>query len=213
MKLVVLSESPEDEAAVRILVDGILGIQTEYVAPPFRATGWSQFPRVLPTVLKKLHYQTDVDALAVIVDSDASTSHRLAHVPRDGANQKCRLCQLRFVADQVQNGLARIPGRAPLKTAFGLAVPALEAWLRCGLDPRAIEATLLQRPDARTQTLRLQLKRDVYGTDPASSNVRMKRASEEARRLVQILDEFERCFPNGFGSFARDVRSWKAITC
>ncbi len=208
MKLVVLSESPEDEAAVRILVDGILGIQTEHVAPPFRATGWSQFPGVFPAVLKQLHYQTDADALAVIVDSDASVTHQLAHVPRDGANQGCRRCQLRMVADQVQNGLSEVPNRAPLKTAFGLAVPALEAWLRCGLDPRAIEATLIQRPDARTRTLRFQLKLDVYGTDRPSSEVKMVRAIEGARRLVQILDEFERCFPDGFGSFARDIRSW-----
>lgn len=46
MKLLVLSESPEDEAALRVLIDGILGIETEHVAPPFRAYGWSQLPRV-----------------------------------------------------------------------------------------------------------------------------------------------------------------------
>lgn len=94
MRLVVLSESPEDEAAVRILVDGILGIQTEHVAPPFRARGWSQLLGVLPAVLKQLHYHTDADALAVIVDSDASATHRSAHVPRDGADQGCRLCKI-----------------------------------------------------------------------------------------------------------------------
>lgn len=208
MKLVVLSESPEDEAAVRILVDGVLGIQTEHVPPPFRATGWSQFPGVLPAVLKKLHYHTDADALAVIVDSDDSAPHRLAHVPRDGANQGCRLCKLRLVADQVQNGLTEVPNRAPLKTAFGLAVPALEAWLLCGLDPRAIEATFLQRPDAGTRALRIQLKRDVYGTDRPAQAVRMTRAVQEARRLVQILDDFERLFSDGFGAFARDIRGW-----
>jgi hypothetical protein len=208
MKLVVLSESPEDEAAVRILVDGILGIQTEPIAPPFRARGWSQLLGVLPTVLRKLHYHTDADALAVIVDSDASPPHRVAHATPDGANQGCRLCQLRLVSDQVQNGLTKVPNRAPVKTAFGLAVPALEAWLSCGLDPRAIEATLLQRADAKTRTLRIQLKQDVYGTDRPAPSVRMARATEEARRLVQILDEFERCFPDGFGSFASDIRSW-----
>jgi len=36
----------------------------------------------------------------------------------------------------------------------------------------------------------------------------MMLVTEETRRLVQILDEFERCFPDGFGSFARDIRSW-----
>ena len=208
MKLVVLSESPEDEAAIRILVDGILGFQTEHVTPPFRASGWSQHLNVLPSVLKKLHYHTDADALAVVVDSDASAAHRLTHVPHDGASQGCRLCRLRLLSDQVQNSLTEVPNRTQLRTGFGLAIPALEAWLLCGHDPRAIEATLLQRPDAGTRTLRLQLKQDLYRTDRPSSEVRMKRATEEARRLVQILDELERCFPDGFGALARDIRSW-----
>lgn len=139
MKLVVLSESPSDEAAARILVDGILGTQTDHVAPPFlRARGWSPLLGVLPTVLRQLYYHTDADGLAVIVDSDDSAPHRLAHVPRDDANLGCRLCKLRLVAEQVQSGLTEVPNRAPLKTAFGLAIPAIEAWLLCGLDPHAI---------------------------------------------------------------------------
>jgi hypothetical protein len=209
MKVVVLSESQEDEATVRILVDGILRTQTDYVAPPFlRTRGWSPLLGVLPTVLRKLHYHTDADALAVIVDSDDSTPHRLAHIQRDGASQGCRLCKLRLVADQVQDGLAEVPNRVRLKTAFGLAVPALEAWLLCGLDPHAIEAALIQRSDAGSRALRNQLKLDLYGTDRPAQAVRMLRAVEEAQRLVQNLDEFERLFPNGFGSFARDIRSW-----
>ncbi|HXF41351.1 MAG TPA: hypothetical protein VN687_16670 [Blastocatellia bacterium] len=209
MKLVVLSESPEDEAAARILVDGILGIQTKLVAPPsLRARGWPQVLNVLPAVLRQLHYHTDADGLVVIVDSDGSTPHQLTHVPSNDAAQGCRVCKLRLVADQVQNGLTQVPNRAPLKTAFGLAIPALEAWLLCGVDPSAIEAAYIQRPDAAKQHLRLQLKRDVYGTDRPSREVRMKRMTEEAMRLVQILDEFERLFPNGFGAFARDIRSW-----
>jgi hypothetical protein len=207
MKLVVLSESPEDEAAVRILVDGILGIQTDHVAPPYlRTRGWSQLLTVLPVVLKQLHYHTDAEALVVVVDSDDSPPHRRRHPSLDA--DSCRLCRLRSLADQVLTGLALVPNRTPLRTAFGLAVPALEAWLRCGTDPRALEATLIQRPEGRTRALREQLKRDVYGTDRPSQQVRMARAVEESQRLVQMLDEFERCFPDGFGSFARDLRSW-----
>jgi hypothetical protein len=209
MKLVVLSESPEDEAAVRILVDGILGAQTDDVAPPLlRTRGWSPLLGVMPTVLRYLHYHTEADALVVIVDADDSAPHQQTHLPPDGANQGCRLCRLRLVADQVQRGLTEVRNRVKLKTAFGLAIPALEAWLRCGVDPHAIEASLIQRSDAGSRALRNQLKRDVYGTERPSSAVRMKRATEEARRLVQIIDEFERCFPDGFGSFARDIRSW-----
>lgn len=207
MKLVVLSESPEDEAAIRILVNAILGVQTVHLAPPFlRTRGWSPLLSVLPGVLKNLYYRTDAEALVVIVDSDDSVPHQEIHLSPDDLG--CRLCRLRLLADQVQSGLTKIPNRAPLKTAFGLAVPALEAWLRCGTDPRAVEATLIQRPDARSQVLRKQLKRDVYGTDSPSKQVRIARAVEEAERLVRMLYEFERCFPDGFGSFARDLRGW-----
>jgi hypothetical protein len=209
MKVAVLGESPEDEAAIRILVDALLGFETNLVAPPFlRTRGWSPLLNVLPTVLKKLHYHTDADALIVIVDSDNSAPHRQAHLRSDGASDGCRLCKLRFVADQVQNGLTDVPSRGRLKTAFGLAVPAFEAWLRSGVDPRAIEATLIQRNDGRSRALRTQLKRDVYGTSRPSPAVRLTRASEEARRLAQSLDDLERLFPDGFGAFARDVRSW-----
>jgi hypothetical protein len=162
----------------------------------------------LPTVLRQLHHHTDADGLAVIVDSDDSAPHQLAHVPRDGANQGCRLCKLRLLADQVQDGLTEVPNRTRLKTAFGLAVPALEAWLLCGVHPHAIQAALIQRSDAGSRELRNQLKRDVYGTDRPAQAVRMARAVDEARRLVQNLDDVERLFPNGFGAFARDIRSW-----
>jgi hypothetical protein len=118
------------------------------------------------------------------------------------------LCKLRLIAGQVQNGVTQVPNRSPLKTAFGLAIPAIEAWLLCGLNPHANEAALIQRPDAGTRDLRLQLKRDVYGTDRPLREMKARRATEEARRLVQILDEFERLFPDGFGSLARDIRSW-----
>jgi hypothetical protein len=208
MKLAVLSESPEDEAALRILVDGILGIHTEHVVPSLRASGWSQFLRVVPAVIRQLQYRSDADALAIVVDSDSSVPHRRTEVPLDGANQGCRLCRLRLVAEQTLNGLAQVPNRAPLKTAFGLAIPAIEAWLLYGLDPHVNEATLVQRRDARSWDLRRQLKRDVYGTDSPLREVRAKRVAEEATRLVQILDEFERLFPDGFGPLADDVRGW-----
>jgi hypothetical protein len=137
MKLVVLSESPEDEAARRILVDGILGTQTDPVTPPFlRTRGWTPLLAVLPSIIRKLYYHTDAEALVVIVDSDGTTPHQLAHQPRDAGNQGCRLCKLRSVADEVQSSLSEVPNRLPLKTAFVLAIPALEAWLLCGLDPR-----------------------------------------------------------------------------
>jgi hypothetical protein len=80
MKVVVLSESSADEAAIRILVNGILGRETEDVSSlPLRSRGWPSVIKVLPTVIKFLHYQTDAEALVVIADSDDSPIHRSSH--------------------------------------------------------------------------------------------------------------------------------------
>jgi hypothetical protein len=209
MKVTVLSESPADEAAVRILVDGLLGGPTESIPPPpLRTRGWSSVLSILPIAIKHLYYRTDVDALVIVVDSDDSSPHRQEHELPDGANDKCRLSQLRAVSLMTLGQLRELPNRSRLKTAIGLAIPALEAWYRFGIDPHAIEADLIRRPNAGTRDLRNQLKKDVYGTERPGREMSVARATEEATRLVQILDEFERLFPDGFGPLVRDIRSW-----
>ena len=71
MKVAILSESPADEAAIRILIDGIIGGPTQPAdMPPIRTRGVSGVFTILPTVLKHLHYRTDADALVIVVDSD-----------------------------------------------------------------------------------------------------------------------------------------------
>lgn len=151
MKVVVLSESPEDEAAIRILVDAILSTTTGHVAPPHLRTRGCSLLAIFPSILKHVHYHTDADAFVVVVDSDDSIAHQQTHLLLDAASQGCRLCKLRLISDQEQRSLTNVANRATLKTAFGLAVPALEAWLRCGVDPHAIEAALIQRHDAKSR--------------------------------------------------------------
>jgi len=210
MKVTVLSESPADEAAVRILVDGLVGESTESIPPPsLRTRGWSSVLSILPTVIKHLYYRTDSEALVVVVDADDSVPHQPQHDLADFADQNCRLCQLRAVATQTLTQLKQVSNRSLLRTAIGLAVPALEGWYRCGVDPHAIEADLMRRLDARTRALRNQLKRDVYGTDRPGREMAIHRATEEAHRLVDMLDVFETLFPNGFGAFANDIRKWR----
>ena len=48
MKLAVISESPADEAALKIIVDGIIGIETELVSVRLRPNGWPQVWQLLP---------------------------------------------------------------------------------------------------------------------------------------------------------------------
>ena len=141
MKVAILSESSADEAAVRILVDGLLGRQSLPIhPPPLRSRGWPSVRQILPAVLKHLYYQTDAEALVVVVDSNHSPVHQEAHDQPEGGDERCRLCQLRKAVDRVQGEVRLLPNRPRIKTAVGIAVPAIEAWFLCGSDPRVSEA-------------------------------------------------------------------------
>jgi|RhiMetdeSRZDD1v2_1073273.scaffolds.fasta_scaffold93393_3 hypothetical protein len=212
MKIAVLSESPADEAAIHVLIAGLLGRQTQPIEPSrqLRTRGWPAVLQVIPAELKRLHYYlTDTYAFAVVVDADNSPLHQSAHEAPGGEVAKCRLCQLRQVVAKTQNQLSPVPGRAPLQIAIGTAVPSIEAWYRCGLEPHINEITCLQNPQIGLDFhTRNQLKRYVYGTERPSLTLATQRAIEAAQCLVQSLSVLESLFPNGFGALARDVRCW-----
>jgi hypothetical protein len=76
MRVAILSESEYDERAVRILIEGILGSSTETVpVKPVARDGWSSVRIILPAVIRHLHYNTDAEALVVVVDSDDFPVH------------------------------------------------------------------------------------------------------------------------------------------
>lgn len=210
MRVAVLSESPADETAIRILVDGIIGRLTQPAdMPPIRVRGVSGVFTILPTALKHLHYRTDADALVVVVDSDRTPVHKPEHEQEGGADENCRLCNMRQTVDTALTELRPVPGRSQIKVAVGIAVPAVEAWYRCGLDPHVTEAAWIAGfPPGRFPYTTRSLKEDVYGTSRPSLDLETRHATEEARRLVQDLQLLEQCFPTGFGALARDVRSW-----
>ncbi|MEO6994654.1 MAG: hypothetical protein ABI273_13665, partial [Lacunisphaera sp.] len=52
MKLAVLSESPADEAALLVLVEGVLGSPFTTVGSSLRARGWPSVEQVLPAILR-----------------------------------------------------------------------------------------------------------------------------------------------------------------
>ncbi len=77
MKVAILSESSADEAAVRVLVDALIGGATEVPARPrLQSRGWPGLMNVLPTIIGHLHYRTDCEALVVVCDSDQAPLHR-----------------------------------------------------------------------------------------------------------------------------------------
>ncbi len=210
MRVAVLSESPADEAAIRILIDSIIGRPTQSAdMPPIRARGVSGVFNILPTVLKHLHYRTDADALIIVVDSDRTPVHRSEHEQEGGADGNCRLCQMRQTVGSVLDQLRPVQGRPQTKVALGIAVPAVEAWYRCGLDPHVTEAAWIAGlPSGPFLYTTRSLKEDVYETSRPSLELETRRATEEARRLAQDLQLLEQCFPTGFGALADEVRNW-----
>jgi hypothetical protein len=208
MKVAILSESDADQAAVHVFVDVLLGRATQVYDRPFRAHGWATVFNLLPGVLKELHYNTDVDALAVVMDSDRTPPHLADHDRPGGAVWECRLCRLRQVVQGVQCSL-RATGRAPVKTAIGLAVPCIEAWFRCGHDRGVTEeAWLMALGQNQFPYDSKRLKIAVYGSERYTRELETRRMVEEARRLAANSSELERWFPNGFKPFADDVRRW-----
>jgi hypothetical protein len=97
-----------------------------------------------------------------------------------------------------------------LKIAFGLAVPAMEAWYRCGLDSRVNERAWIDGlGGSGCHYATNSLKRAVYGTERPSLEMETARAVEEATRLTQDLARLEADFPRGFGLLAREARAWR----
>jgi hypothetical protein len=121
MKLAVLGESPADEAATRIICAEILGVQSlESWVPQLRTRVWPVVRDVLPNIIRHLHYQTDVDGLIVVADSDNSEPHELAHIATPSPD--CRQCSLLHAATLTVDHLTPIPRRAALRTAVGVAI-------------------------------------------------------------------------------------------
>jgi hypothetical protein len=208
MKLAILGESPADEAALAVLAAAALGGPFERVQPALRARGWPSVVQVLPAVIRHLHFNTAADGLVVVVDSDDSVVHTAAHEAPQYYHPLCRLCQLRAVFRQTTKRLPPARGRVRVLRGVGVAVPAIEAWYLCGLDPQVSEAAWTEgQAGGVLPYSRAQLKWRVYGTNRPSLPHETRRAVEEARRHQPDLRRLENDFP-GFAALARDLRAW-----
>jgi hypothetical protein len=210
MKLAILSESPADEAALRVLTEYVLGAPFGLVAPTLRARGWPSVEQVLPPILRHLHFNTDADGLVVVVDSDDSPVHLTAHEAPGYFHPLCRICRLRLVFRRTLRHLP--PGHRRMRElrAVGLAVPAIEAWYLCGRDTSVTEAAWLDgQASGAPPYSRPELKKRVYGTERPSLPFELQRAVEEVSRHRGDVRRLENDFPNGFGALARDLRGWR----
>ncbi len=207
MKVALLSESPADETALRVLVAAVLRQTPGFVAPGFRARGWPNVAQVLPAVLRHLHFNTPVDALVVVVDSDDSVVHTAEHEAPGYFHPRCRMCQLRAIHRQTTKRLPPARGRDRVCRVVGVAVPAIEAWYLCGRADGVSEAAWIegQRRELAPFT-RAELKQRVYGTDRPSLAHEIDCALRETERLRHDPRRLENDFP-GFSALAADLRA------
>ncbi len=209
MKLAILSESPADEAALRVLVEGVLGEPVQLTQSALRARGWPSVAQVMPAIIRHLHFNTDAEGLAVVVDADDTVVHTEAHDAPEYFHPQCRLCQLRAVYRQTVKKLPPARGRQRLLRGVGVAVPAIEGWYLCGRDQSVTEAAWLQGlVEGKAPYTRHELKYRVYGTERPSLSHEIDCALVEARRHALDTRRLENDFP-GFRSLANDLRSWK----
>ena len=209
MKVALLSESPADEAALRVLVEAVVGAPVALVQPGLRARGWPNVAQVLPAILRHLHFNTDADGLVVVVDADDTVVHTAEHEAPGYFHPRCRLCQLRSVFRKTQKRFPRRQGRDRVLRAVGLAVPAIEAWYLCGADPQVSELAWLEgQARGVAPYTRRELKWRVYGTDRPGLFFETQQALASVRRHRGDLRRLEADFPNGFGAMAGELRGW-----
>lgn len=202
MNVAIISESETDEQVVCILAQAVLGEGLTAYRPRIqrRTGGWTT---VIPTVEKviRLAYFGDhrIDGVIAVMDSDDSVFD-----PPDSPS--CRLQQMRSMVDSFLADVSSKSTRPALHVALGLAVPALEAWLRCGIDPHVNEAAWASALQSGQYAYdRRSLKKDVYGS---ARHIDAAKALAEGHRLADDITQLETHFPIGFGALANDLRQW-----
>lgn len=207
MKLAVLSESPADETALRVLVEAVLKERPAFVGPGLRARGWPNVAQLLPAVIRHLHFNTDADALVVVVDADDSIVHTAEHEEPGYFHPQCRMCQLRAVYRRTVKKFPPSHGRERILRVVGVAVPAIEAWYLCGRDPSVSEAAWIAGEESgRRIYSRQELKWRVYATERPTLAHEIACALREVERLRRDLRRLEYDFP-GFAALAADLRA------
>lgn len=208
MKVAILSESPADEAAIRILLSALLREAVESIPLRPRPGGWNAVVNAIHPTLMELYYSGTASALVVVIDSDDSTIHRSEHERAGSEVSNCRLCELRTRVKQVRSQLRRQQGLQEVNIALAVAVPAIEGWYLCGRQCTEAGWLLKQREGVSAKAEIDRLKRIAYGADHAPLRLLTSRAIKHAAGLASDLSVLEQFFPESFGRFAADVRSW-----
>ena len=210
MKIGFYGESRADQAAMAVIVEGIMGAPPEPISMDLEGHGVTVLLNALDGVFRGVHYNSDAEALVIVVDCDDTELHDVTHAVEGGDKERCRLCQARKIINRAQNQLKPRNDKPPLKVAIGLAVPTIEAWYLVGKEHQIGEAAwLVGLKENKKPFTRSQLKKLVYETDRPSLEHETDRAVQEARRIIADVNRLEIAFPSGFGLMAKEIRSWK----
>jgi hypothetical protein len=210
MKIALLSESPADQAGLAVFTQALLGGSNEFIED-LEAHGVTGVIKTLGGVIKGLHYNHDADGLVVVVDRDETPMHDEPHAAAGGADDRCRLCQLRAITQKALSELKPRFGKPAIKVAIGLAVPAIEAWYRVGGNHQVGEAAWIAGCNSNNRPFTVDhLKKEVYGTERPSLELETACAVTEARRIIADIAAIESRFPIGFGLMAEQIRAWRA---
>lgn len=214
MKVALLAESSSDVPGLFVLVTALAACPVEEdTNPPAIVGGVRNLLQQLPSFYRSRYYHSDADAFVVVLDSDDSPIHEKSHEPPGNPEPTCRLCQARLSVESIATTLPSRPAGKLLRLAFGLSVPAIEAWWLFAKDASVGEAAWRSqvKPGAGAARRR-DLKRGVYGDVRVPAEMKRKRSREEAERLVADgkLPSLEAHFPGGFGALVRGIRSWPA---
>jgi hypothetical protein len=209
MKIGYYCESPADQTAMAVFVEGILGEPPEPISMDLEAHSVPAFFSALGGVYRGVHYNSDAEGLIVVVDCDNTDPHHLSHDPSAAGGERCRFCQAHKIITQARKQVKARQGRPALKFAIGLPVPAIEAWYLVGKEHQVGEAAWAVALQAgRVLFSRPQLKKLVYGTERPSLELETERAVQEARRIISNIQAIEVAFPAGFGLMAQEIRTW-----
>src|SRR6476469_7742130 len=98
MNMAIIGESPADVKAMCIILEALLASPIDLVEEPrVRADGWAAVVRDLPRLLRHYYYQTNAEALVVIVDADNTPEHQPQHDVSAAEEPNCRLCDIRRI--------------------------------------------------------------------------------------------------------------------
>ena len=206
MRVAILSESAADEAALRILVDAVLGVRTTPLQDlPLQARGYHAVRDALQAIIKFVTFRTDAEGLVVVVDSN--------HSSLEATTGENRLREFGDLIARTRAGLRTRSGQPALLVAHGVAAPALEGWLLCRRDGQIGEASWEKGlRDQRDPYTKLDLKRRLLDVEFPSSELRLQKMTEAATEVASDLAHLERQFPNGFGTLARQLLEWRRLS-